>query len=486
MGEATPASATPSFDGIIIGAGISGINAAYRLASDFPDYRYAILEARDSIGGTWDLFRYPGIRSDSDLYTFGFPWYPWNQPNPIAEGKNIVAYLKDAATAHNITPHILFQHSVQSAEWDQQMWTIDVDHDGTEARFSAKFLIFGTGYYDYHKALQTMIPGIQDFQGNVIHPQFWPEDFDYTDKSIIVIGSGATAVTLVPNLAKKASRVTMLQRSPSYIFSLPNSMKRGWLSRILPTKIAYYFNRMWYLGSAQFMFRFSRWYPAAVRAAIEKKTSAQLPLGIPLNPHFNPRYNPWEQRLCLCPDGDFFKALCSGKAQVETGIIETIDSDGIQLTSGQRLSADTIITATGLKLQLAGGIRIIVNGEKFDMSKKYMWNGLMLQDLPNAAILLGYTNASWTLGADASMLSICRLLKLMESKGYSVACPDLSDSTQLEPGPILNLNSTYITRANEQLPKGASQRPWIGRANYFSDLYFAKFGDLSQGLKLSS
>lgn len=473
-----------SFDVLIIGAGISGINAAYRLQQAFPQYRYAIMEARDRIGGTWDLFRYPGIRSDSDLYTFGFSWYPWNRSNPIGEGKDILAYLEDAMTTHNISSHVRFQHRVLSAKWDQRSWTVTVQHDGSQFQYTAKFLIFGTGYYDYHEPLATAIPGIETFKGDVIHPQFWPENFDYANKNIVIIGSGATAVTLVPKLAEKADRVTMLQRSPTYLASVTNLYSGGWLSRILPNTLNYYINRVYALVFDRLFYSFCRTYPNAARAMLEKDMGKQLPPGTPLNPHFKPRYNPWEQRLCACPNGDFFAALRSGKAHVETGFIEKVSSDGIQLTSGKRLSADTIVTATGLKLQFMGGIPIIVNGEKIDVSEKQMWNGFMLQDLPNAALMLGYTNASWTLGADASMSSIIRLLKLMDRKGYSVACPSLKDSSKLEPRPLLDLASNYIKRA-QGVPKASSLRPWIGRTDYFSDMWFATLGNITDGLKLT-
>ncbi|KAJ5166373.1 uncharacterized protein N7482_005154 [Penicillium canariense] len=486
MSTASATSEPTAFDVLIIGAGISGINTAYRLQKAFPQYQYAILEARDSIGGTWDLFRYPGIRSDSDLYTFGFSWYPWNRSNPIGEGKDIRAYLQDAMTAHNIAPHVLLKHRVLSVEWDQQRWTANVQNEDFQYQFSSKFIIFGTGYYDYDKPLATTIPGIQNFKGDVIHPQFWPETFDYADKNIVVIGSGATAVTLVPKLAEKADRVTMLQRSPTYLASVTNLSSGGWLSRILPSSVNYYVNRFKRLVLGRLMFLFCRTYPNAARAFLEKRIVPQLPPGVPLSPHFKPRYKPWEQRLCACPNGDFFAALRSGKAQIETDYIETVESDGILLKSGKRLSADTIVTATGLKLQFAGGIPIIVNGEKLDISEKHIWNGIMLQDVPNAALLLGYTNAAWTLGADASMSSICRLLSLMETKGYSVACPSLRDPSKLELRPLLDLASNYITRAQGAAPKAASLRPWTGRTNYFSDLYFATFGNITEGLELTT
>ncbi|KAH8704245.1 hypothetical protein BGW36DRAFT_423766 [Talaromyces proteolyticus] len=475
-----------SFDVLIIGAGISGINSAYRLQSSFPQYRYAILEARDRIGGTWDLFRYPGIRSDSDLYTFGFPWYPWNRSNPIAEGKDILQYLNDAATEHKIKPNIYFNHHVLKAEWDQQRWMVNVESNGIKSQFSARFIIFGTGYYDYHEPLDAEIPGLQNFQGDVIHPQFWPEKFDYTDKNIVIIGSGATAVTLLPKLSEKAAKVTMLQRSPSYVVSIPNPASHSWLGRLLPTSWVYRFNRIRYLLIARFMFIICRRYPVASRGFLTKLMASQLPVGISVDPHFKPSYSPWEQRLCLCPDGDFFKSLRSGKGQIETGIIKTVDADGIQLTSGKKLSTDTIVTATGLKMQLAGRIDIVVNGERIDFSQKYIWNGFMLQDVPNAGFVIGYTNASWTLGAEASIAMICRILKQMESKHASVAVPTLKDPSKLETRSLMNLKSTYIARAREHMPKASSQRPWVPKEDYLSDMYFAKYGNITEGLKLTT
>jgi cation diffusion facilitator CzcD-associated flavoprotein CzcO len=472
-----------SLDVLVIGAGISGINAAYHLQTELPHCRFAVLEARDNIGGTWDLFRYPGIRSDSDLYTFGFTWHKWNRSNPIAEGRDILEYLDDAITTHRLKDHFLFNHRVVSLEWSQHQWTARVQHADADIQFHSRFIIFATGYYDYDQPLPAIVPGLDTFQGQIIHPQFWPETFDYTDKRIVVIGSGATAVTLIPKLAERAELVTMLQRSPSYIAAVPNPATQSWLARLLPKSCIYYLRRIRALVFGQLFFRFCRRFPNAARSLLERRTLSRLPVGTPLSPHFKPRYNPWDQRLCASPDGDFFKALASRKAAIETDTISTVDKTGIQLASGKRLDADVLITATGLNLQIGGGIPVSVNGEPLDVARKYIWNGLMLQDVPNAALVFGYVNASWTLGADAAMRLTCRLLKHLEDNAYKAAVPILDKGkTEMETRPLLDLNSTYLTRAQDSMPKASVQRPWVSRTNYFADMLHARFGDLGAGL----
>lgn len=480
----TSSNAETSLDVLVIGAGIGGINAAYHLQTELPHCRFAVLEARDNMGGTWDLFRYPGIRSDSDLYTFGFTWYKWNRSNPIADGDDILAYLDDAVTTHHLKDRILLNHRVTSLEWGHDQWTAKVQRDDTSLNFRARFIIFATGYYDYHQPLQTVIPGLDNFQGQTIHPQFWPENLDYADKRIVVIGSGATSITLVPKLAERAEHVTMLQRSPSYIAAVPNRSKASWWTRLIPEFWTYYLRRIFRLVFGQLLFNYCRTFPASARSFFEKRTLSRLPIGIPLDPHFKPRYNPWDQRLCASPDGDFFKALGSRKASIETDTISTIDSKGIQLTNGEYLPADMIITATGLKLQICGGIPITVNGNQLDITQKYTWNGAMLQDLPNAVMVLGYVNASWTLGADASMQLACRMMKHLERNGYSAVIPVRDDKNYKAPDrPLLGLSSTYLVRAQDSLPKASSVRPWVSRTNYFADMFHARFGDMNTGLK---
>lgn len=468
------------YDVIIIGAGISGINAAYRLQTECPKLRYAILEARENLGGTWDLFKYPGIRSDSDLFTFGFAWHPWDQDNPIAHGHSIVNYLKNAAEKFDITKKIHFQHHVIGADWSSvdNKWSLSVEHDQQSKILSARFMIFGTGYYDYNTPLETEIPGLDQFQGQIIHPQFWPEDLDYSDKKIVIIGSGATAVTLLPKLAEKAY-VTMLQRSPTYILSIPNRTN-SWLGSILPASLHRRLQRMRFLYISRYFFLFCQAFPKFSGWLLGRSMTRQLPKHIPSNPHFQPHYNPWDQRLCVCPDGDFFKSLHTGRAHVKTDTINNISPSAIELHSGEKIDADIIITATGLRLKIAGGISLCVDGVPQHIPSKFTWRGMMLQDLPNAAFLLGYVNASWTLGADASSQFICRLLKEMEERGFKASVPRLqAESTaNMVPRRLLNLNSTYVLKAEDTFPKAGNQGPWQPRHSYFEDMKFAQGGSL--------
>ncbi|KAE8364670.1 hypothetical protein BDV27DRAFT_128096 [Aspergillus caelatus] len=475
-----------SFDVVIIGAGISGINTAYRLQSQNPKLRYTILEARNNLGGTWDLFKYPGIRSDSDLFTFGFSWHPWDQGNPIADGPSIVKYMNNAAERHGIKKHILFEHRLLGADWSsaENTWSLSVEHEGHSKSFSARFIVFGTGYYDYHMPLQAEIPGLDQFQGQIIHPQFWPEGLDYSDKKVVIIGSGATAVTLLPNLAQKAKHVTMLQRSPTYILSIPNQ-RRSWLSYILPAALDRKIQRLRWLLSSRFFFLFCQAFPTLARFILRLSVSLQLPSHVPHDPHFRPRYNPWDQRLCICPDGDFFKSLHTGRANVKTDTIREVTASGIVLNSGEKLDADMIITATGLKLQIAGGASVTVDGIPHHVSDKYIWHGIMLQDVPNAAFVIGYTNASWTLGADATAQFLCRLLQELEQRGVKAAVPRLSPATakEMQPRRLLNLNSTYVTKAERDLPKAADRGPWLPRDNYLDDIKFAKKGRIDEDME---
>ncbi|KAJ5128670.1 hypothetical protein N7448_002387 [Penicillium atrosanguineum] len=474
-----------NFDVVIIGAGISGLNAAYRLQSQFPTLRYTILEARDNLGGTWDLFKYPGIRSDSDLFTFGFAWHPWESNNPIAHGPSIVKYLDGAAEKHGIKRHIKFQHRMLGADWSSldNSWSVSVEHEGNTKSISAQFLVFGTGYYDYDTPLQTEIPGIEQFQGQVIHPQFWPENLDYSDKKVVIIGSGATAITLLPNLAEKAKEVTMLQRSPTYIISLPNRAS-SLLSYILPRPLNSRLQRARHLYLTRFFFLFCQAFPNFSRWLLGRRTTKQLPSHIPYDPHFKPRYNPWDQRLCVCPDGDFFKSLHTGRAHIKTDTISQVTTSGIELNSGSRLDADIIVTATGLRLQLGGGTSLTIDGDPLSIPDKFSWHGMMLQDLPNAAFLLGYVNASWTLGADATSQFVCRLLQTMRDRGVKAAVPRLNPVTDkdLQPRRLLSLSSTYVLKAQNSFPKSADRGPWVPRDNYFDDMKFAKNGSL-EGLE---
>lgn len=479
--------AAVDYDMVIIGAGISGINAAYRVQNELPGYSYTILEARDAIGGTWDLFRYPGIRSDSDLHTFGFPWRPWSKPKAIADGESIRNYIKESAEINGIDKKIQFRHKVLAVDWSsgEQQWNLTVDGNGEQKDFRAKFIIFSTGYYDYNEPLKTTIPGLENFQGTIIHPQFWPEHLDYTGKKIVIVGSGATAITLLPNLAEKAEKVTMLQRSPTYILALPAVDPSGdWMRKWLPTWMAHTLVRWKFLVLPFLFFKFCRAFPNTARKIIRKGTKKELPKSMPIDPNFNPSYNPWEQRLCVCPDGDFYKSL-KKNGDVVTDTIKTVTSTGIETSSGKTLETDIIITATGLKLLLAGGARITVDSKLIDLSQKYMFKGAMLQDIPNAAIVIGYTNASWTLGADATALLVCRLLKQMKKRGETSVVPTLPKGKKIKDLPVLNLSSTYIDKAKGQLPKAGDVAPWQPRSNYFTDYWVASYGTLSTGLKFS-
>ncbi|KGO35832.1 hypothetical protein PEX1_032700 [Penicillium expansum] len=478
---------TKHFDIIIVGAGISGINAAYRVQDQLPGYSYTILEARTDLGGTWDLFKYPGIRSDSDLFTFGFQFNPWSRDNPIAEGSAIKEYVRDTATKYGIDKHILYNHCLSLADWssDENTWSLAVDHNDSQHTYTARYVIFGTGYYNYKDPLKADIPGLDAFQGQIIHPQFWPEGFQYKDKKIVIIGSGATAITLLPNLADHAARVTMLQRSPTYILSVPNRSSSRWLSYILPNDLYRRVQRMISIYTTRIFFLFCQRFPNFARWLLKLNVRKQLPGHIPYDPHFNPKYNPWEQRLCVCPDGDLFRSLRQGKADVKTDTIREVTKNGIILSSGEQLDADIIITATGLRLQIAGGSALSVDGKKIDVGDKYLWNGIMLQDLPNAAFVIGYTNASWSLGSDATAQFVCRLLKELESRKLVAAVPRLreKEAVTLQDRPLLNLKSTYVSLAERVLPKAADRGPWQPRDHYLKDLKFAHHGDIDTGLE---
>jgi cation diffusion facilitator CzcD-associated flavoprotein CzcO len=481
-------SASADFDVLIIGAGISGINAAYRVQTELPAYKYAILESRNAIGGTWDLFRYPGIRSDSDLHTFGFVWRPWSSPKSIADGESIRTYVKESAEQYGIDQKIKFHHKVLAGDWSSadQRWNLTVDNNGDKKTFSARFMILSTGYYDYNEPLKADIPGIDKFHGQVIHPQFWPEGLDYSGKKIVVIGSGATAITLIPSLADNAAKVTMLQRSPTYIMALPTfDLAGNWMRRWLPSWFASKLVRWQFLVLPFIFFKFCKAFPNAGKKLIRANNKKFVPPSIPLDPTFKPSYNPWDQRLCVCPDGDFFKSLQKGKADVVTDTIKNVTGNGIQTEGGKFLDADIIVTATGLKMQLAGGMNVSVDGKAILPANKYIWKGVMLQDLPNAAFIVGYTNASWTLGADVTAKLVCRLLKRMDANKQSSAVPRVPEGKNLKPVQLLNLNSTYIEKAKGTLPMGGDIAPWKPRANYLVDHWTADYGNLTADLEFT-
>ncbi|KAJ5414821.1 flavin-binding monooxygenase [Penicillium cosmopolitanum] len=476
------------FDVIIIGAGISGLNTAYRIQHELPNDSYAILEGRNSMGGTWDLFRYPGIRSDSDLFTFGFSWYPWTSPNPIAEASAIKDYMTDAAVRFGIDQKILYQHKVNVVHWSgtKHRWFLDISHLDKSKTFTARFIVFGTGYYDYRQPLHAEISGVEKFKGMLVHPQFWPQDLDCENKRVVVIGSGATAITIVPKLAETAGKVTLLQRSPSYIMSIPNrtSQKKNFLMRLIPNAASLKLTRFLKLLTSRIFFLFCRAFPGVAERMLRRGTIRQLPADIPYNPHFKPRYKPWDQRLCVCPNGDFYKSLHTGKVEIKTDTIKQVTESGIELSSGEVLHADIIITATGLKLQFAGGIPIFIDGKNYHLHDKFMWKGMMMEDLPNAALVIGYTNISWTLGADVTGIFVCRLLKHLQRKKYSTVIPRVPETMHLKPQKMLDLNSTYISKAENDLPRTANTGPWQPRKNYFWDLISAKYGRIEESLEL--
>ena len=477
-----------AFDVIIIGAGISGVNFAYRLQTQNPELTFTILEGREAIGGTWDLFKYPGIRSDSDLYTFGFPWRPWSEQKSIAEGPLIVKYVRESAAMYGIDKKVQFKHKVSEASWStkEQSWSLAVDANGTPQTFRSRFMLLCTGYYDYKQPLQTTIPGIDTFKGQVVHPQFWPENLDYKDKEVVIIGSGATAITLLPAMAKDAKHVTMLQRSPSYILSQPaeDGLEKA-IRAIFPVSIAHKLVRIKWLVIPYLFISFCTWFPNAAKKMVRSAAKAQLPVGMELDPNFNPSYSPFQQRMCFCPDGDFYESLKKGKSSIQTGIIEKVTEKSIKLESGQEMMPDIIVTATGLKIQLAGGMKLLVDGNVINVSDKFVWKSVMMQDLPNAAFVVGYTDASWTLGADSTAQLICRLLKRMDKEKTPVVVPRLSNEEEkkMKIMPYLKLQSTYVQKAKNALPKAGDGAQWRARSTYFNDLWQAKFGDIRTGLQ---
>ena len=478
------------FDVVIVGAGLSGIGAGYRLQTRCPGKRYVILEARAEIGGTWDLFRYPGVRSDSDMFTLGYPFRPWTGTKALADGPTILNYVRDTAREYGIDRNIRFQQRVKSAEWCAEMarWRVGASSgDGEVVEYTCNFLYGCTGYYRYDAGYQPQIAGASSFRGQFVHPQKWPKDLDYTGKKIVVIGSGATAVTLVPAMADKAAHVTMLQRSPTYCLSLPNHDPiAGLFRRVLPGEAAYRATRWKNILISMAIFQISQRSPDWMRRKLRDGAARELPPDYAVHEHFNPRYNPWDQRLCLLPDADLFKAIRAGRASVVTGQIETITEDGILLQSGERLDADIIVSATGLQMLALGGIELKVGGKVIDPGHVFTYKGTLLSNVPNFAFCIGYTNASWTLRADLASTYVCRLLNYMDRHGYRV-CTPVCDDASMEPRPLLNLSSGYIARAAGSLPKQATKSPWLIRQNYIRDMISMKLSRMEDGvLKFSA
>ncbi|KAI0842810.1 FAD/NAD(P)-binding domain-containing protein [Hypoxylon sp. FL0890] len=482
--------ASETCDVLIVGAGVSGINAAYQLQTKLPSVKLAIFEARDDIGGTWDLFRYPGVRPDSELYTYGFAWDPWPYPDPIGNGPLIKQYLKDCVRRHEINQHIRFHHKVLSADWsqDSQQWRVIVKHDEQVIEVSASFLILGTGYYDYNSPLQTVIPGLEDFKGKVIYPQFWPDDYEYQNKNMAIIGSGATCVSLFPKLAEAARQVTIVQRSPTYIISskhMPPHLSKLLSFLPLPSYLLTRLDRAWNLFHAQMTAVFCEYFPARARQVLRILAIPQLPKGFDYDLHFQPRYNPWEQRLCLAPDGDFFQSLHQPNTDIVTGDIDKVTENSIRMQDGTVLDVDAIVAATGLLMRFGGDIAISVDGEEMKWEQKLIWNGAMLDGVPNMMFMLGYTNFSWTLGADNSAHILIRLLKLMKSKGFRSATPQRPEDN-VETQKMWRLSSTYAARAHSQLPRYGMEGPWKPRIHALIDYFSSRWGDITSGLKFTS
>ncbi len=467
---------------LIVGAGLSGVGAACHLRQDCPQKSFAILEARDAIGGTWDLFRYPGIRSDSDMFTLGYAFAPWEQAKAIADGPSIRAYVRDTARRFGVDRAIRFHHRVVRAAWstDQARWTVDVERadTGETLQMTCDFLYGCTGYYRYDEGFTPEFEGVERFRGTIVHPQHWPEDLDYTGRRVLVIGSGATAVTLVPAMAERAAHVTMLQRSPSYVLSIPGrDPLAGLLRRILPTRAVYPLVRWKNVLLAMLFYQASRRFPEAIKRLLRRGVEKSLPADYEISRHFTPRYDPWDQRPCLVPDGDLFRVLSSGRADIVTDAIDTFTEAGVRLASGQELEADIIVTATGLNLLVLGGLGLSVDGRPIDVAKEVTYKGMMFSGVPNAALALGYTNASWTLKCDLVSHYVCRLLNHMDEHDYAVCTPraPARDERLL---PFLDLKSGYVMRSIDQLPKQGARPPWRLHQNYIRDVQLMKHGPL--------
>jgi len=481
--------APESFDVLVVGAGLSGVGAGYRLQTECPGRTYAILEGRAVMGGTWDLFRYPGIRSDSDMFTLGYAFRPWKDPKAIADGDSILRYIQETAAESGVDRHIRYRQKVVAASWSSAdaRWTVDVEvgDDRRPVRYHAGFLYLCSGYYSYDGGYEPTFPGRDAFAGPVVHPQRWPDDLDYAGKRVVIIGSGATAVTLVPAMAETAEHVTMLQRSPSWITSLPaRDALADALRARLPAQLAHSIIRWKNILMTLAFYQLCRRAPGPAKKLLRAGAARVLPDGYELDPDFSPRYEPWDQRLCLVPDGDLFTAIRSGSASIVTDGIDTFTADGIRLASGREIPADVIVTATGLKLVACGGIDLEVDGEVVRPGDTIAYKGFMLSGVPNVAMCVGYTNASWTLRADLTHRNVCRLLNHMEAHGYARAAPQL-DEAVVEPRPLLDLSAGYIRRGADVMPQQGSSGPWKVRQNYVLDLLTTIFGRVDRSMSLT-
>jgi len=468
-------------DVLIVGAGLSGIGAAYHLQTKCPQKSFAIVEARENLGGTWDLFRYPGIRSDSDMYTLGYSFRPWIEEKSIAAGPRILNYLRETAAEHGIDNKIRFNTRVVKASWSsaESQWTVEMAQGGMRATITCGFLFMCSGYYRYDEGYLPQFPGVEKFSGQVIHPQKWPDALDYKNKRVVVIGSGATAVTLVPEMAKDAAHVTMLQRSPTYVVSRPGDDPFARFLRGISPKLAWHMTRWRNVMMQLYFYKLCRRNPERAKNMILGAARKELPEGY-VETHFTPRYNPWEQRLCLIPDGDMFKAINAGKAEVVTNAIDTFTKDGIRLADGRELPADIIVTATGLNLQVLGGMAIEVDGKSVDMAQTLNYKGMMFSGIPNMASIFGYINASWTLRSDLTSEYVCRLLNYMDEHRFTQCTPvaDASVSAQ----PWVDFSSGYLTRSEAMMPKQGTKDPWTLTQNYARDIVSLRYGKVDDGV----
>ncbi|MBV9353551.1 MAG: NAD(P)/FAD-dependent oxidoreductase [Mycobacterium sp.] len=479
-----PAQDAGYFDVVIIGAGISGLGAAYRITERNPGLSYTILERRAVIGGTWDLFRYPGVRSDSSIFTLCFPYQPWTRREGVADGVHIREYLVQTARKHGIDGHIRFNSCVRSADWDSKAdtWTVTAEQDGALRAYRARFVFFGSGYYNYDEGYTPDFPGIEEFRGTVVHPQHWPAELDYTGKKMVVIGSGATAVSLIPSLTEKAAKVTMLQRSPTYMFSASRySLFADALRKVLPRRVAHLVIRQLKALLEGAIWFFARKTPGFMKWWIRRIAISNLPDGYDVDTHFKPRYNPWDQRLCLIPDADLYVAISEGRAEVVTDHIDHFDATGIVLKSGAHLDADIIVTATGLQLQALGGVTLSIDGADIKPQDRFVYKAHMLEDVPNLFWCVGYTNASWTLRADMTARATAKILAHMQLRGYTHAYPHRVGEPMPEK-PSWDIQAGYVLRSLHALPKSGTKRPWNVRQNYFADAVDYRFDRVEEAM----
>jgi monooxygenase len=472
---------------LIVGAGLSGIGAAVHLQQNCPGKSYAILESREAIGGTWDLFRYPGIRSDSDMFTLGYSFKPWLGENSITDGESILDYIKETAQEYGVEGKIRFGHKAVAAEWSSAdaRWTVRAERDGEPVEITCDWLYGCTGYYRYDEGFSPKFEGTERFAGEIVHPQHWPEALDYAGKRVVVIGSGATAMTLVPAMAERAAHVTMLQRSPTYVIARPaRDALAHLLRRLLPEKAAYTATRWKNVFLMLASYKISRRWPGVIKRIIRKEAQAKLPEGYDVDTHFKPRYNPWDERLCVVPDADLFKAIGSGKAEVLTDHVETFTENGIRLQSGEELEADVIVTATGLNLLVFGGLQLLIDGKEKQLSETVGYKGMMFSGVPNMCMAMGYTNASFTLKTDLVADYVCRLLKHMDANGYRVATPK-APGPEVETEPFIDLKSGYVLRSLDQLPEQAAAHPWRLHQNYAQDIRLLRKGPIDDEIEFS-